>query len=126
MPQIHKQADILFLPLAFASEYREIIRTAAPGKICEYLSARRPVLVHAPADSFTAWYFREHDCGVVADTNDPVELAHALERLIVDPELRNRVSDHAWDRAQSDFDLPHARTKFASVLGLNIAGTDSG
>jgi glycosyltransferase involved in cell wall biosynthesis len=118
MPRIQKQADVLFLPLAFGAEYQEIIRTAAPGKICEYLSARRPVLVHAPADSFTAWYFREHDCGVVADTNDPVEVARALERLLADPELRNRVSEHAWDRAQSDFDLPHAQAKFASVLGL--------
>jgi glycosyltransferase involved in cell wall biosynthesis len=119
MPDIQRQADVLFLPLTFAPDYQEIIRTAAPGKICEYLSARRPVLVHAPADSFTSWYFREHDCGVVADANDPAELARALQRLIEDAALRNRVSEHAWDRAQSDFDLPHAQAKFVSVLGLN-------
>jgi glycosyltransferase involved in cell wall biosynthesis len=118
MPDIQRQADILFLPLAFAPDYQEIIRTAAPGKICEYLSARRPVLVHAPADSFTSWYFREHDCGVVADANDPADVARALERLLGDAELRKRVSERAWDRAQSDFDLPHAQAKFASVLGL--------
>ena len=122
MPDIQRQADILFLPLAFAPDYQEIIRTAAPGKICEYLSARRPVLVHAPADSFTSWYFREHECGVVADANDPAEVAHALQRLIDDPELCRRVSEHAWNQAQSDFDLPHAQAKFASVLGLSGTG----
>jgi glycosyltransferase involved in cell wall biosynthesis len=121
MPDIHKQADVLFLPLAFDSNYRDIVRTAAPGKICEYLSARRPVLVHAPADSFIAWYFREHDCGVVADIDDPIELAHALERIITDPELRKRISERAWYRAQSDFDLPRAQARFASVLGLTTA-----
>ena len=78
--------------------------------------------MHAPADSFTSWYFREHDCGVVADANDPAAVARALERLLGDAELRNRVSEHAWDRAQSDFDLPHAQAKFAAVLGLNSTG----
>ena len=32
MPDIQRRADLLFLPLAFASEYPDIIRTSATGK----------------------------------------------------------------------------------------------
>lgn len=118
MPSIQKHADVLFLPLAFNSPYPDIVKTAAPGKIGEYLSARRPILVHAPADSFLAWYFREHGCGLVVDRDDPAELARALERLLSDGELRERLAASAWERARVDFDLPQAQAQFKELLGL--------
>ena len=82
---------MLFLPLAFDSPYPAVARTSAPAKMAEYLTARRPILVHAPADSFVSSYFRPHSCGVVVDEVDPIALAQALERVIGDSELRKRV-----------------------------------
>jgi hypothetical protein len=35
---ILRQADVLFLPLAFRSPIQEVIRTSAPGKMGEYLA----------------------------------------------------------------------------------------
>lgn len=120
MSAIQCAADVLFLPLALETPYPEIVRTAAPGKLGEFLAARRPILVHAPADSFLAWYFRRHQCGLVVDRSDPDELAHALDRLLGDDALRERLAERAFARAQADFSLPEARARFAATLGLDL------
>jgi glycosyltransferase involved in cell wall biosynthesis len=118
MPAIQRRADMLFLPLAFASPHPDIVRTAQPGKMGEYLAARRPILVHAPHDSFIAWYFRQHECGLVVDQNDPAQLARALDGILNDAVLRERLAARARERAEVDFSLPKAQAQFAQVLGL--------
>ena len=118
MPALQQQADVLFLPLALHSDYPDIVRTAAPGKIGEYLAACRPILVHAPPDSFLASYFRDHQCGIVVDRRDPSELAAALELIVSDPAVRARLRARAWQRAEADFNLTDARRQFAQAIGL--------
>ena len=121
MPAIQQGADVLFLPLALHSDYPDIVRTAAPGKIGEYLAACRPILVHAPPDSFLASYFRDHQCGIVVDRSDPAELAAALELILSDPAVRARLRARAWQRAEADFNLTDARRQFAQAIGLPAA-----
>jgi len=120
MPAIQQQADILFLPLAFTSPYPILIKTSATTKLGEYLAARRPILVHAPPDSFLTWYFRQHDCGLVVDQSDPAQLAQAIEQALSNPDLQQRISVNAWARAQADFDLRTARAKFADLLKVKV------
>jgi glycosyltransferase involved in cell wall biosynthesis len=114
--KIHQQADVLFLALAFHSPYPDAIRTAAPGKIGEYLASGRPILVHAPRDSFVAWYFRQHECGLVVDEENPAELTTALEKLLSDEQLRNRLVANALSRAIEDFDLHKMRETLARTI----------
>lgn len=120
MPRIQKGADLLFLPLAFNSPFPAWIRTSAPGKTGEYLASRRPVLVHAPPDSFVSWYFRHHNCGVVVDENDPEKLAEALELILSDRQLRSRLATNAWQRAKLDFSIEASQTAFAELMGLSL------
>ncbi len=120
IPRIQQSADVLFLPLAFRSPFPEVIRTSAPAKMGEYLAAARPILVHAPPESFVAQYFRRHDCGLVVSTQDPADVAHALDRLRTDVGLRGRLARNAWQRAREDFDLSKARADFAGLLGASL------
>lgn len=122
MPGVQREADVLFLPLAFNSPYPEIVRTSAPGKVAEYLAARRPVLVHAPADSFVSWYFRQYECGVVIDRDDAAQLAGGLDEILADASLRERLSANAWRRAVSDFSAGKARAAFAELMNLKAPG----
>ncbi len=117
MPAIQRQADLLFLPLAFESPYPDLIRTSSTTKLGEYLAARRPILVHAPADSFVSWYARYHQCGLVADENDSTKLAEAIKRVLDDPKLANRMTANAWARARADFDINDSRSRFLKVVG---------
>ncbi len=123
---ILRQADILFLPLAFRSPIGEVIRTSAPGKTGEYLAAGRPILVHAPGDSFLSWYFRANGCGVVADREDPVDLGAAIERLRTDRGLRDGISDAARRAAERDFDLDKIRKTFDETVEEILSGSDRG
>jgi len=120
MPGIQQGADLLFLPLAFDSPFPEQVRTAAPFKVGEYLAARRPILVHAPADSFVAWYFRHYDCGLVVDQPAPALLAEAIERILTDAALRQRLTANAWARANADFSIATAQAQFAELLDLDL------
>jgi glycosyltransferase involved in cell wall biosynthesis len=119
MPRIQREADVLFLPLAFKSPYPELVRTSAPGKLAEYLAARRPVLVHAPPRSFVSWYFRRHECGMVVDEPDVSKLARAIEEILGDDALRERLGERAWRQATTDFGVGKARAAFAGLLKLN-------
>jgi len=116
MAYIQRNADILFLPLAFKSPYPNIIKTSAPGKLGEYLASKRPILVHAPKDSFISWYFRRFNCGLVVDTDNPKELAQAIKRLVNDKELCQTITQNAYYQAKTDFDVSQAQKKFSRIV----------
>lgn len=119
MPCVQRSADILFLALAFNSPYPAIVRTAAPSKLAEYLASGRPILCHAPRDSFISWYFRKHECGVVVDEDDPARLAKGIELILSDAQLCQRLIANAYERARTDFDIATSRKAFFKLLGFN-------
>ena len=117
MPRVQMDADILFLPLAFESPYPNLVRTSSTTKLGEYLGARRPVLVHAPKDSFVSWYFRTNDCGVVIDENDPGRLAEGINTILSDNSLCQTMAMNAWECARRDFSIDLSRAAFAELVG---------
>jgi glycosyltransferase involved in cell wall biosynthesis len=113
---VQRDADILFLPLAFRSSAQAVIRTSAPGKMGEYLASGRPVLIHAPADTFVAWYGREHACAHVVSDPDPAAVAAGLRRLAEDRDYAEGLVRAARRRAEIDFSPRAARERFLAVL----------
>lgn len=119
VPSILHQADILFLPLAFESPIPEVIMTSAPGKTGEYLAVGRPIIVHAPRNSFLADYFSSHGCGMVVDENDSTILSAALLKILGDQLLRDKLGVNARRQATTDFDLTKVRADFQAVVTKN-------
>jgi hypothetical protein len=76
--RVQCDSDFLLLPLAFRTRYPELIRTSAPGKMGEYLAAGRPILFHAPTDSFLVKFASEQKCGLICDIPDKVQIASQL------------------------------------------------
>lgn len=111
-----RQADMLFLPLAFDSPMPEVIRTSAPGKMGDYLASGKPILAHVPRDSFVKWYLDKYRCGVVADEDDPRNLAETMVKLINDKELRRELGKNARQRAERDYDSEIVRAQFSALL----------
>jgi glycosyltransferase involved in cell wall biosynthesis len=116
MAAIQKRADVLFLPLAFHTPYPELIKVSSPSKVGEFLMCAKPILVHVPSGSFLSRYFREHNCGLVVDRDDPAVLADELNRLLSDPDLRKTLTSNAVARAKVDFNLSSSRQKLAEVF----------
>jgi len=119
IPEIQRRADILFLPLAFNSPYPEVIKTSAPSKLGEYLASKRPILVHAPSDSFLVWYFRKYNCGIVVDQQDPEVLRGAIEEILDNIDLQQRLCTNAWNCVLTDFSIQTAQTRFSELMKLD-------
>nr|WP_176733333.1 glycosyltransferase [Bosea sp. BIWAKO-01] len=111
-----READILFLPLAFESPIPEVVRSSAPAKVAEYLASGRPVVVHAPRGSFVSSYFAARGAGLVVDQPDVEALAQALNRLSEDAALRANLIKNARAAAQ-EFGVEQARAAFSAALG---------
>lgn len=116
MLTVQQQADILYLPLGLSSPVPELMNTAAPGKMGEYLAAGRPIFAHAQKDSFVSWYFREHDCGLVVDQLGIDKLANAIKSLLKDEALQGRIVANARVCAREDFGLARSQKKFRSLI----------
>jgi glycosyltransferase involved in cell wall biosynthesis len=112
---LQRNADILFLPLAFDSPIPEVILSSAPAKLGEYLAAGSPILVHAPSGSFVTELLRKADAGVIVDTPEPDRLAEALIRIAADASLRDRIITNAANLAK-EFYVERARDAFCSVI----------
>lgn len=122
-------ADLLVLPLAFRSPNPVEIRTVFPTKLLEYFVSGRPVLVHAPAESWCARDARARGWAAVVDEAQPTAVAQAIDALLDDvprqaslvaaarAEARRRAAPDVARvlRAQIEADLtppiadPHAR-----------------
>src|SRR5579871_278430 len=82
--QAQRQADLLYLPLAFESDAPRMIEHNMPTKAMEYLVSGRPILVHAPGESYLADLARREGFALVVDQPDAQVLASALQRLLQD------------------------------------------
>jgi glycosyltransferase involved in cell wall biosynthesis len=125
IPKVLRQADILFLPLAFKSPIPEVIRTSAPGKMGEYLSVARPIIVHAPENSFCSWFFKRHGCGVVVDQNDCGLLAEQIEVIISSKEIQKRLGERARKVGEEFFRVEESQRVFAESIE-SLAGWRNG
>lgn len=75
-----RNASVLMLPLRQEPEYRKVL----PGKIFEYLAARRPVLGIGQPDGAAATVLKDTDCGVMYDWNDEKAISAFIEKQWMD------------------------------------------
>jgi glycosyltransferase involved in cell wall biosynthesis len=116
MAQIQNEADILFLPLSWHTKSPDIINTATPGKLTDYLIASRPILVHAPASTYLVRYTREHDCAMIVDQEDTVQLQQAIRLLLTDLPRANQMISSAAKLFEQNHNAHHSGQLFRSTL----------
>lgn len=72
-----RNATLLLLPLRKEPEYKSVL----PGKLFEYLGARRPILGVGDADGAMADVIRETRAGVVIDWTDQEAMAAYVDKI---------------------------------------------
>jgi len=118
IPSLQQEADVLFLPLAFSWPCPEIIRTASPSKMPEYLAAGRPILVHAPDFSYVAGYAREEGFGLVVDEPDIEQLRQAVLTLRDNREIISRLVTNAQKTARKH-DVERISERLQQILDMS-------
>ncbi|MFH0912647.1 MAG: glycosyltransferase [Patescibacteria group bacterium] len=122
MPRIQGQADILFLPLSWHTKGPDIINTATPGKLTEYMITGRPILIHAPASTFLVKYARDNHFAYIVDQEDIEELKTAIKRLLQDQPL----IDHLAHNAKATFFKYHNADKNAATFHTLFLNNQNG
>lgn len=117
MSSIQSMADILFIPLAWRTPAPEVIEMATPGKTAEYLQSGRPILVHAPPESFLARYAKETGFGAVVDEESLDLLQSAVHKLLTDTAFSTKCSERALSLYYREYDLRENAERMAVLLG---------
>lgn len=114
--KIQMNADILFLPLAPSPDFPvEILLTASPMKMGEYLASGRPILAYAPERSFVSWYLEKFECGIAVPVDKPDRLRETIVSITQKRERLDRMGRNAVERAGIDFAITHAQKRFLSL-----------
>ncbi|MFQ5458069.1 MAG: glycosyltransferase, partial [Myxococcota bacterium] len=93
--RLQREADLLYLPLAFETPWEDEIRTVYPTKAVEYLLSGTPILLHAPPGCYTVEDARRYGWAYVVDTQNPAALGEAVRILLEDTNLRRRLTQSA-------------------------------
>jgi glycosyltransferase involved in cell wall biosynthesis len=100
--RLQRQADILFLPIAFDPPYPIQALTCFPTKTVEYLVSKRPILIHAPSHYYFCDYLRKYQFGLLVDKLDPQKLKEAIIKLSTNFELQKYLVENA-DKAARNY-----------------------
>ncbi len=115
MEELNK-ADILFLPLSFKYSESMVVKSAFPAKTMDYLLARRPILVHAPKDSFIVGYAQRNNFAVCVAENDVNLLASAIRNLIGDKDLKLKLINNC-QKTLLQHNSKTVYNKFLNIMG---------
>ncbi|HEV2489363.1 MAG TPA: glycosyltransferase family 4 protein [Candidatus Acidoferrales bacterium] len=94
---------------------RELCGVVVPSKLYSILAAGRPILAIAPEESDAARIVRENDCGLVADPDNPADVANAIRALRNDP-ARLRVMGERAREASKKYARVAELDKFIGVI----------
>src|SRR5258707_13421546 len=97
LPALYQACDVFVLPSIERSEAFGIVQLEA-------MAAGRPV-VSCDVGTGVAWVNQNEVTGLVVPPRDPDRLAAALNRLLDDPALRERLGQAGRERVRKEFTL---------------------
>lgn len=114
--RMRAEADVLFLPMSFASEDQANMRLCFPSKLTDYTAAGLPILIHGPGYSSAVRWARENP-GVaeVVTSMEPAQIAAALQRLL-NPRHRRVLAEQALSVGARMFSHRSVYQVFAAAL----------
>lgn len=85
--------SLTFLGLSHNTEKELLINTSSPVRLCDYLNARVPMLIHAPAESFVVKHALTHDFAFVSTAPLVEKLAVVLQEALTGQSREEKVKN---------------------------------
>jgi glycosyltransferase involved in cell wall biosynthesis len=120
-----ERADLLFLGLSFDSDHPDVIATATPARLPEFMASGRPIVVHAPAGAHVTEYARREDFAEVVDSSDDAALAAGIRRVLEDEGLSTMRARRAQALAAERHDAVHVRGQLRALLAETMPNRPS-
>jgi glycosyltransferase involved in cell wall biosynthesis len=118
MPDVQCNATILFMPLSWQTRSPEVIATATPGKLADYMASGRPILIHAPRYAYVNEYARQHVFALLVDEEDIEKLRQAVRKLVLDVQYSRRLIENALNILYKNHDARANAKELAKILEL--------
>ncbi len=93
--ELQRDADLLYLPLAFETPWQLEVKTVYPTKAVEYLISGTPIQLHAPPDCYTVHEARKYGWAHIVDRQDAELLREAIRQALTDEPLRAKLVEGA-------------------------------
>jgi len=116
MPAIQCSATLLFLPLSWHTKSLDVIATASPGKLADYLASGRPILIHAPPYTYVNQYAKENGFALVVDEENIEKLKDGIKKLLFDLEYSRQLIENAKRTFYKNHDATINAQKLAKIL----------
>src|SRR5207253_6847317 len=114
--QALQSAAALLLPVNFDDESVDFIRYSMPTKVPAYLASGTPIVVYGPPNVAQIEYASQEGWAHVVTEQDITALSAAMDRILHDDALRDRVSTRALDLARRNHALPVVREAFQNAI----------
>ena len=123
--RLHRDADVLFLPMSFAASEQEIMALNFPSKLTDYTAAARPLLIWGPASCSAAqWAAKEPGVAAILSTSEPGTMAAMLKKLQENPAWRRELAAQAVIIGKKYFGPTAANEVFLSSLTRSASVTN--
>ena len=113
----YRAATALWFPSNVRSEGFGLVQVEAMASGCPVINADIPC-------SGVPWVSRHEKEGLTVPINDPVALAQAAQRLLDEPDLRNRLATASSDRACKEFDHRVMAERSFEIYEQALGGSD--
>ena len=110
------EADLLYAPNGFDAESQRLAVRQFPSKVADYLAARKPILVCAPANSSIARYVHRWNCAELVEEESAEAVGAALRRLAESPERRRELIARGDEAFRANHDVKRQREDLLTLL----------
>jgi glycosyltransferase involved in cell wall biosynthesis len=114
---ILKQADVLYLPYWFKTEFDEECRNSFPSKLVTYFASGRPVMCHSPKYASPAKYIITNNAGYLCNSMSAEDIIDTLSSVESDKSMYEFYSKNGESCFKRDFTLGAMKASFQEFLG---------
>ena len=113
-------ADFLLLPIDFIPKHYHYVKYSMPTKASEYMISGAPVILFCDPNVSLYTHAKEHEWAYTIDKNDFDTFLLAINKLIENQYLREKISTRAVEFAKTKLDANIVRQSFREIINNGI------